>query len=250
MPSEEPLLVFLAALATAAATGLGALPFLAVPRMSRHWIGLANALAAGLMVAASLSLLVEGARLGLVRTGLGFLLGAVLIRLSHVLIERHGELDIGALHGADARKALLIVGVMTLHSFAEGIGVGVAFGGGEELGWFIAIAIALHNVPEGLAISLVLIPRGVSVPMAAWWSVFSSLPQPIMALPAYLMVTVTAAILPAGFGLAAGAMLWMTWRELIPEARLSLPTSQIALAILLSAGTMLGVQTLVLHGTP
>ncbi|NCQ12145.1 MAG: ZIP family metal transporter, partial [Bacteroidetes bacterium] len=49
-------------------------------------------------------------------------------------------------------------------------------------------AIAIHNIPEGLAISLVLVPRGVSAIKAMGWSVFSSLPQPIMAIPAFLFI--------------------------------------------------------------
>ncbi len=77
---------------------------------------------------------------------------------------------------------------MTVHSFAEGIGVGVAFGADESLGLVTAIAIAIHNIPEGLAISLVLVPQGVSVLRAAGWSVFSSLPQPLVAVPAFLFV--------------------------------------------------------------
>ena len=44
---------------------------------------------------------------------------------------------------------------MTAHSFAEGVGVGVYFGGSGELATFITAAIAIHNIPEGLAISLV-----------------------------------------------------------------------------------------------
>ena len=123
----------------------------------------------------------------------------------------------------------MIVGVMTVHSFTEGIGVGVSFGGGEALGLFIAAAIAVHNIPEGLAISLVLIPRGVSVGRAAAWSVFSSLPQPLMALPAFLFVeTFSAPLLPLGLRPAAGAMVWMVSAELIPEAVREAPAQRVA----------------------
>lgn len=247
MELQAVAIVFLAALATALATGLGALPFLLVDRMSRRWLGLSNAVAAGLMIAASFSLMVEGAQLHAWRTLLGVALGVVLIRLSHRLIEAHGEVDVGALHGADARKALLIVGVMTLHSFAEGIGVGVSFGGGEDLGAFISAAIALHNVPEGLAISLVLVPRGVRVLSAAGWSVFSSLPQPVMAVPAFLFVTAFAPFLPVGLGLAAGAMLWMSFAELLPEARADLPAEGVAVAVVLSVVAMIGFQEALLR---
>ena len=105
-----------------------------------------------------------------------------------------------------------------MHSVAEGVGVGVAFGDGRTLGVLIAVAIAVHNIPEGLAISLVLVPRGASVATAAGWSVFSSLPQPLLAVPAYLFVESFAGALPVGLGFAAGAMVWLAASELLPEA--------------------------------
>ena len=110
------------------------------------------------------------------------------------------------------------MGVMTVHSFAEGVGVGVSYGGGESLGLFITAAIALHNVPEGLAIALVLVPRGVGVWAAAGWAVVSSLPQPLLAPPAYVAVDKFEPILAPGLGFAAGAMVMMAASELIPEA--------------------------------
>ena len=240
-------IVFVAALITALATGLGALPFLFVPRMSRRWLGASNALAAGLMIAASLTLMVEGAQESQGRLALGLLLGYLAMRVGRRFMHRHGEFALGELRGADARKALLIVGVMTLHSFTEGLGVGVSFGGGEGLGVFISAAIAVHNVPEGLAISLVLVPRGVSPWTAAGWSVFSSLPQPLMAVPAYLFVTAFTPLLPVGFGLAAGAMLWMTVSELLPEARATLGRTGVLVAVIVSAVAMIAFQETLLR---
>jgi zinc transporter ZupT len=172
------------------------------------------------------------------RTLLGIAIGAVFMSYSHKLMHARGDLTIGELTGADARKALLIVGVMTMHSAAEGIGVGVSFGGGEDLGILMTIAIAIHNVPEGLAISLVLVPRGVSVLMAAWWSVFSSLPQPILAIPAFIFVWLFQPLLPVGLGLAAGAMFWMTFSEMIPEARAEVGRLTVASAV---AGSILAM---------
>jgi ZIP family zinc transporter len=137
---------------------------------------------------------------------------------------------------------LLIVGVMTIHSFTEGVGVGVAFGGGETLGVVIALAIAIHNVPEGLAISLVLVPRGVSVGRAAAWSVFSSLPQPLMAVPAFVFVETFEPVLPFGLGFAAGAMLWMVSAELLPEAVREAPPRAVIAVGAVSAAAMVALQ--------
>jgi zinc transporter ZupT len=209
--------VTLAALVTALATGLGALPF-AFGTFSRRWLGVANALASGFMLSASGALLIEGLIRGWWQTILGALAGVGFIFGSHRLL-RGQKVEFGDLRGADATKALLIVAVMTLHSFSEGVGVGVSYGGGAELGIFITIAIAIHNIPEGLAISLVLVPRGASVRQAAGWSIFSSLPQPLVAAPAFLFVEVFEPFLPVGLGFAAGAMTWLVLVELLPEAR-------------------------------
>ena len=125
--------LFLASL-TAVATGLGALPFLVVRNVTEGRLGMANALAAGLMLSASLILVLEGWDHSATLTILGVLAGAGAVWLAQVMLHDHEEeMSVGALRGADARKALMIMGVMTAHSFAEGIGVGVSYGGGDEL---------------------------------------------------------------------------------------------------------------------
>ena len=237
-----PLTVFLFAVVTALATGLGALPFLFFPRMTRTWLAMANSIAAGLMIAASFGLIYEGLTAGLFRVIGGALLGVLFIAWSTAWLHRHRELELGTLRGADALKAMVIIGVMTVHSFTEGVGVGVSFGGGDALGIFITTAIAVHNIPEGLAISLVLVPRGVPVRRAAAWSVFSSLPQPLLAVPAFIFVAAFAPILPVGLGFAAGAMIWMSFAELIPEALGDAPNRAVATAVTASLLAMIGFQ--------
>jgi ZIP family zinc transporter len=235
----DALTVFVVALATALATGLGALPFVFARRPDRAWLGTANSLAAGLMLGASAGLLHEGARYGTERTALGALAGGIFIFVSQRLIDSHEALHLGSLQGADATKALLIVGIMTIHSFAEGVGVGVAFGVEETLGILIGLAIAVHNIPEGLAISLVLVPRGTSARTAAAWSIFSSLPQPLMAVPAFLFVEEFSAFLPIGLGFAAGAMIWLVTADLLPEALETARPFAVACTVTASAAAML-----------
>ncbi|WP_022834573.1 ZIP family metal transporter [Salisaeta longa] len=224
--------VTLAALLTAVATGLGALPFFFYQNFSSVALGRANGLAAGLMLSASGMLVYEGYLHSLGRMALGVGLGVVAIAISRYLLDGSDEeAAVGQLRGADALEALLIVGVMTAHSFAEGVGVGVSYGDGDTLGVFVTVAIAIHNIPEGLAISLVLVPRGVSAWKAGGWSVVSSLPQPLMALPAFLFVESFAPVLPVGLGFAAGAMAWMVGREMIPEALGDAPPRTVAGAV-------------------
>lgn len=248
MESTSVWMVFIAAMITALCTGLGALPFLFVRDINKRWMGVGNALAAGLMLGASLGLIIEGVQMeaGLLRTVIGMGLGLVLVVLAHNLLKKQSaDFHIGKVQGADAISMLLIVGVMTVHSFAEGVGVGVSYGDGNAFGVLISAAIAIHNIPEGLAISLVLIPRGTSVWRAAGWSVFSSLPQPLMAVPAFLFVLVFRPFLPVGLGLAAGAMIWMVFNELLPEALEDMPRRIVYTTMTLAVLAMLAFQVLI-----
>jgi zinc transporter, ZIP family len=235
-------LVFLAALITALATGLGALPLLFNRHIHDRGLGLATAVAAGTMLGASAGLCWEGANDGLLRTVGGALLGAGFIVLSRRVLGQRPDVGFGVLRGADARGALMIVGVMTVHSFTEGVGVGVAFGDGQAFGALIATAIAVHNIPEGLAISLVLVPRGITVLRAAGWSVFSSLPQPLMAVPAFLLVEWFKPVLPVGLGFAGGAMVWMVVVQLLPDALRTAPMRGVAAVTAVSASAMIALQ--------
>jgi zinc transporter, ZIP family len=236
--------VFAAALVTAAATGLGALPFAVKRRGWDGWLGPANAVASGVMLGASAGLLIEGIGRSASRTFVGMLAGAAFVSLAYRAAGEREPLRLGTLRGADARKAVVIIGVMTVHSAAEGIGVGAAFGDTKAFGLLIAAAIALQNIPEGLAISLVLVPRGTPVASAAGWSVFSSLPQPLLAVPAYVFVEQFRSVLPIGLGFAAGAMILMVARELLPEALALGPRRAVIADTLIAFGFMLVLQLL------
>jgi zinc transporter ZupT len=237
-------MVFFAALLTALATGLGALPLLFVRSAGRFVLGASNAVAAGVMLAASVSLSLQGVDRSLWRTAVGVALGVCFVLVTERYLEHDHGRAMGSLRGEDARRALLIVGVMTVHSAAEGIGVGAAFADGSTLGLLIAVAIAVHNIPEGVAISLVLVPRGIPVGAAAGWSIFSSIPQPLLAVPAFLFVDTFTSVLPVTLGFAAGAMVWMVLGELLPEALETAPTRVVALAGGTAFALMMGFQLL------
>lgn len=183
-----------------------------------------------MMIAASYSLVYEGCTFDdpkdtselsvLVRTAIGAVIGLVFINVTERLLAEYEDLTIGGLDGADAKRALLIFFVMTLHSFSEGVGIGVSFGGshGSELGVFISASLAVHNIPEGLAMAVTLMPRGTSLLTAMVWAILTSIPQPLVAVPAYEFAHHFMPVLPAGLGFAGGAMAWVAVFELLKEA--------------------------------
>jgi ZIP family zinc transporter len=206
--------VFLAALVTALATGLGAVPLAFARGARRSWIGIGDGVAAGMMTAATVALVYEGCTTSAWRTVAGAAAGTIFMALVWKLFSKHDHPRMGTLRGVDALRALTIVAVMTLHSFTEGVGVGVSFGDGKTLGLLIAVAIAVHNVPEGLAVSLVLVPRGT--------------------------------LLPAGLGFAGGAMLWIVLTQLVPDALEVSSRRTVGLAAGLAAAATLALQALLL----
>jgi zinc transporter ZupT len=208
--------VFCVSLGTALATGLGVIPVMAVRMDEKRPVALSSAIAAGFMLGASGGLFYEGSRTAVVATGSGALVGVGFIFITKNLMGRKTDAHVGALRGARGATALLMIGVMTVHSLTEGIALGVSFAGAESLGILIAVAIAIHNIPEGVAISLTLVPFGERARNAAAWSIFSSLPQPLMAVPAYLAVETFRPLLAAGLGFAGGAMVWMVFTQLLP----------------------------------
>jgi zinc transporter, ZIP family len=255
--------VFYAGWITAISTGLGALPFCFMSKPNNFYMGASNAIACGMMIAASYSLCSEGWSLDeevegwgvnngiagaasyvaeiianllttigiegydsdmldspLMRTVIGLLLGIVFIIVTQAILSNQDDLHIGNIDGASAQKMVLIVFVMTLHSLTEGIGIGVSFVGkrGMQLGQFISLSLAAHNIPEGLAVALVLTTRGVSNIRAGLWAIFTSLPQPMMAVLAFIFVKEFLPLLPVGLGFAAGAMAYVAMGELFPEA--------------------------------
>lgn len=218
---------------TAVSTGFGVVPLIFTPTLNKYYIGVSNAIAAGMMIAASYSLIMEGLFFDepddsweivspAIRTVVGVICGLVFIKLSKTFLDNNDDLTLGNLDidRADAKKIMLIMLVMTVHSFSEGVGIGVSFGGqnGADLGMFISASLAVHNVPEGFAVAIVWLPRKVSKLTAAMMCILTSLPQPLMAVPAYMFVRYFIPILPVGLGFAGGAMAWVAFMELMIEA--------------------------------
>jgi hypothetical protein len=127
--------VLVAATLTAVATGLGALPFLFVRRLSLFWVSIANAAAGGLRFAATHSLVAEGVTISPARLVAGMVIGLGGILIGKMLIVEREHASIAGLIKLDARKAMLFIGVMTAHSFAARTCSASAVARGERRCW-------------------------------------------------------------------------------------------------------------------
>ena len=221
------------------------------------WLHLSNTFAAGMMIAASINLVCEGiyvtesaeemehiTKHGCCGVIGGCVLGCIFMFFAKSFLEKYEDLHIYDIEGNNARRMLLIVFVMTMHSFSEGIAIGVAFAGksGFKLGTITSTSLAVHNIPEGLAVSLALVPNGIAPAVAGVWSIVSSLPQPLMGVVAYVFVDQFTFLLPMGLGFAAGAMIWVAYFELITEALQTISLLQVSLTTLIAATCMMSFQ--------
>ncbi len=238
---ENLLLVFAAGLITDLATGLGALPFFFRHEFSDRWLVALWGLASGIMFFASVfGLIPEGLKAAArfpflgseyLSVGIGLFVGIVLVEAASRFLDGH-ELDPGTFEEADFKKMILILGILTVHSFPEGVSIGVAFAelgfssGIPFLGFLIpplaivmTVAISIHNIPEGIAISIPFKAMGMNRWRMLGATIFSSLPQPIGAVIAFVFVREARMFMPVGFGFAAGAMIYLVATEFVEEAR-------------------------------
>ncbi|KAJ9522639.1 hypothetical protein QJQ45_019728 [Haematococcus lacustris] len=230
-----------------AMAGFGALPFFFCGKLKQSWAGIANAVACGVMLSASFDLLHEGAPYSPFLTIVGMLAGAIFIKSSQEFLSQFDDASFQDLNGADARKAMLIVGVMAAHAFGEGSGVGVSFSGhrGWAQGTLVTIAIGLHNIPEGMAVATVMVAKGAPPRKALFWSLFCAFPQALVAVPSFMFVETFQALLPMALGFAAGCMIWIVCAELMPDALEAAPHPQVATAATCSAAWLQGMSMLI-----
>ena len=237
---ENIIIVFIGALITDLATGLGTVPFFFVKEFSKKWLVSMWGLASGIMLSASfLGLIPEGLNAAqkypiynseYLAVGSGLVIGGLLVIAAQRVVNEV-EMDPGTFKESDFKKMVLILGVLTIHSFPEGVAIGVSFaeiGLGSGIPIFgvavpaiaitMTIAISIHNIPEGIAISIPFKASGVSNWKTMGAAIFSSVPQPIGAVIAFLFVREARAFLPVGYGFAAGAMIYLVLTEFVEEA--------------------------------
>ena len=214
-----------ASLLAGLATGLGAIPVLFLRRPQERLMAPMLGLAGGMMLAASLfSLLVpavqtvaaSGAPLGLgVATALALLAGAAMMHWMDRRTAHHHVETIEA-GGQILPQLGLVVAAIALHNVPEGLAVGVSAAAGVDHG--MTVGIAIQNIPEGWIVASAMLALGAGPLRAALMALATGLVEPVGGLFGVIASSVAGAALPLALAAAAGAMLWVVSHELIPAS--------------------------------
>ena len=121
---------------------------------------------------------------------------------------------------------LVMMSAIALHNLPEGMVIGASYAAEENLidtlfassGFIMAIVIGLHNIPEGMAVSVPLISGGMGKCKACLLTALSGLPTVLGAVIGYALGGISDIMLVLSLGFASGAMLYVVFGELLPEA--------------------------------
>ena len=252
-------IVIITAIAGVGGTGLGGLVGAVLKRDSTKTVSLLLAFAGGVMMAVVCFDLIpeafspEGATQSMPvwLVIAGCLLGYVVVYLLNLWIDKSTNPQVGLAHDhpetaddldelihADhynmhkitksGNRDLLIAGIVmalaiALHNLPEGMVIGASYAGDAGMllggsGFIIAVVIGLHNIPEGMAVSVPLISGGMSKAKAVLLTALSGLPTVIGAMIGYSLGLLSPVWLSISLSFASGAMLYVVFGELFPES--------------------------------
>lgn len=219
-------LVLLTALGVGGATIIGAVIGFIFKKYSHRFSDIVLSFAAGVMLAAAVLGLIlpsieYGGKFAILVTIAGIFAGALCLNLVDKVVPHLHKLvgdDAEEHHNADLSKVLLFVTAIAIHNLPEGIAAGVGFGSGDTShAMMIAGGIALQNIPEGMVIIGPMLAAGVKPKKTFICATITGIIEVIGTLTGYFAVSVASAILPFALAFAGGTMLYVISDEMIPE---------------------------------
>ncbi|QGZ38513.1 ZIP family zinc transporter [Pseudoduganella flava] len=215
----------------ALATALGTLPVLLSQNFSQRTYDGFLGFGAGVMLAATAFSLVvpaiaaaKGAGAGpfaaSATVGGGILLGMGVVLLLDRFVREQTILEgVDTARSDSLKRAWLFVAAVAIHNMPEGLAIGVAYAGVDVAkAHSLATGISIQDVPEGLVVALALRTVGYGRLFACALGVASGLIEPVAAVGGAVLIEYAAWLLPWGLALAAGAMLFVISHDVIPEA--------------------------------
>lgn len=206
------------------ATVLGTIIILITGRPEEKLLALLLGFAGGVMAAVVVIDLLPSALVygNVLVAALGFICGLFLMLLLELIIPLFPSLKNTQKTGQEGRflkMGYLIAMGIALHDLPEGIAIAAGYAAQEKLGLIIALAIGLHNIPEGMATAAPLTMGGMSRSKVILISLLISLFTPVGALLGILLVSISSSFISLLLALAGGAMAFIVKNELLPEAR-------------------------------
>ena len=219
-------LVLLTALGVGSATIFGSIIGFVFKKVSHKFSDIVLAFAAGVMLSAAVFGLIipsidYGGEYGLLITIAGIFTGAICLNLIDKVVPHLHKLvgsDIEPHNNANLNKVLLFVTAIAIHNLPEGIAAGVSFGSNDtSQAMIIAGGIALQNIPEGMVIIGPLLASGVTPQKTLICAMITGLVEVVGTLLGYFAVSIATVILPFALAFAGGTMLYVISDEMIPE---------------------------------
>ena len=234
------------------ATGIGSLIAFTAKRTNHRFLSVSTGFSAGVMLYVSFVEIFpkgvkemtqdKGDHLAYLYTTIGFFAGILLIGLIDNLIpsaenphEMHSDAETAILHNQKTTSPdakLLRMGLFTalaigIHNFPEGLATFLSAMRNPKLGVAIAIAVALHNIPEGISVSVPIYYASGSRRRAFFYSFISGFAEPIGAGIAYLVLIlfagpgaeISSMLMGTLFAGVAGIMVYISLDELLPTSR-------------------------------
>lgn len=238
MPAEPILLVLAVSTAAALAAGLGVLPHLGRRSIPTRWIGWANAVAGGGMLGAAFALSAGDTRLTALRAALGAVVGIAFIYATHAAAGTQG-LDLNRRDDTDPAYGYQVLLIGGLHGASEGVAIAAAMLIDLRFGLFLALVIAVHNIPEGTVLTAVLRGRGIRLWESAALAVAANGGQVLLAVATFAVVGAAPGALPWVTGFAVGALVELTLLELLPESYREAGPTSIAVVTVVALGAVI-----------
>ncbi|MBQ1960974.1 MAG: ZIP family metal transporter, partial [Akkermansia sp.] len=216
-------MVLLTALGVGGATIFGAVIGFWFKDISHKFSDIVLSFAAGVMLSAAVLGLIlpaveYGGRFGLLITVPSIFAGALCLNLIDKLVPHLHKLagpDIEPHNNHSLNKVLLFVTAIAIHNLPEGIAAGVGFGSGNvSQALMIAGGIALQNIPEGMVIIGPMLAAGISPKRTFLCAMATGLVEVAGTLLGYFAVTIASAILPFALAFAGGTMLYVISDEM------------------------------------
>lgn len=226
----------------AAATALGTLPVLFAQNFTKRTYDCFLGFGAGVMLGATAFSLVIPALAAAkasgagnweasLMAGAGIMAGAGAILLLGRAVRTEGILT-SEEENKSLRRAWLFVWAVALHNLPEGLAIGVAYAGIDvEKATSLATGVSIQDVPEGLVVALALHTVGYSRLTAVAMGVMSGLIEPIAAVFGVALIGISAGLLPFALAAAAGAMLLVIVHDVIPESQQAGNGTQASIAL-------------------